>query len=285
MPTSVARVGGNLPAGNFIPAVWSKKLQAKFYANTVLDQIANHDWEGEIKGKGSKVEIRARPTIVIQDYTVNGNLSYQDLADDMIELLIDKAKAFAFKVDDIDKAQADINAINESTQDAAEQMKITVDTQVLGTVYASAGLSVVSTQVTKATVLDWIVDISVKMDESNVPTSGRWIVLPPWIAGMIRKSDLHKANEMGDGTSILRKDQLGSFSGLMIYTSNLLAFTGGTTYQTLAGTKAGICFASQFVKTETLRLQNTFGDAVRGLNVYGFKVTKPEALLVAPATK
>jgi hypothetical protein len=45
----------------------------------------------------------------------------------------------------------------------------------------------------------------------------------------------------------------------------------------MAGTKDFCSFASQFVKTETLRLEGSFGDAVRGLNVYGYKVTKPEA--------
>lgn len=284
MPTAVARTGGNLPSGNFIPEVWSKKLQAKFYAQTVLEDITNHDWEGEIKGQGSKVHIRARPTINIGDYTTNGNINYQDLGDDKIELLIDKAKYFAFKVDDIDQAQADIKVMNESTQDASEQMKIHVDTVVLGSVYADAGLSLSSTQVTKTNVLEWIVDQGTVMDENNVPETGRYLVIPPWIAGMIKKSDLKDASITGDGVSVIRNGRLGMIDRFTLYSSNLLAAPSGS-YKCISGTKHGISFASQFVKTETLRLQNTFGDAIRGLKVFGFKVTKPEALLVAPATK
>lgn len=285
MPTAMNRVGNNLPNGHFVPEVWSKKLQAKFYLTTVLDQICNHDWEGEIKGQGSKVQIRVRPTINIVDYSVNSTLSYQDLGDDKIELTIDKAKAYAFKVDDIDKAQADINVINESTMDAAENMKIAIDGDVLGSVYASAATSVSSTVVTKTDVLDWFVDLGTELDQLNVPETGRWLVIPPWIAGMIKKSDLKDASLSGDGTSIMRNGRLGMIDRFTLYSSNNIAFTGGTTYNCMAGTKHAISFASQFVKTETLRLQETFGDAIRGLNVYGYAVTKPEALVHAPATK
>jgi len=287
MPAGVARTGANLPGGNFLPEVWSKKLQSKFYLNTVLSEIANHNWEGEIKGGGSKVNIRIRPTIAITDYTVNSALSYQDLVDGMIELLIDRAKSYAFKVDDIDGAQSDINIVNETTMDAAEQMKIAIDSQVLGAVYADATTALASLVVTKANVLDWIVDAGTALDEKNVPETGRFIVLPPWICGMIKKSDLKDASISGDGTSILRNGRVGQIDRFTVYSSNNVAITAGApdTYQCIAGQKEAITFASQFVKTETLRLQDTFGDAIRGLNVFGFKTVQADALVHLPATK
>lgn len=289
MPTYVARDAGytSLGNGNFIPEVWSKKLQAKFYAQTVLDSVTNHDWEGEIKDKGSKVNIRVRPTITIEDYEVGTDINYQDLDDDKIELLIDQAKYFAFQVDDVDKAQADINIINESTQDASQQMKIKVETDVFANVYADASEALSATAVTKTNVLDWIVDAGVKLDELNAPEDGRYVVIPPWIAGMIKKSDLKDASLAGDGTSILRNGRLGMIDRFTLYANNNLAVTAGTpdTFQCFAGQRHAITFASQFVKTETLRLQNRFGSAIRGLKVYGYKVAQPDALVHMPATK
>lgn len=231
--------------------------------------------------------IRVRPTINIGDYTVNGDISYQALQDDRIELLIDKAKYYAFKVDDVDKAQSDIQVINEATTDASEQMKITIDSQVLGNVYADATTAMTSQQVTKVNVLDLIVDVGTKLDELNIPETGRWLVLPPWIAGMIKKSDLKDASLSGDGTSIMRNGRLGMIDRFTLYSSNNLAGsdTVGTPRHVLAGTKHAITFASQYVKTETVRLQNTFGDAIRGLNVYGFKVVKGDALVDVPVYK
>lgn len=287
MPALVARTGANLPNGNFIPEIWSKKLQAKFYKSTVFAEISNTDYEGEIKGQGSKVMIRIRPTITVGDYTVNSDISYQALQDDRIELNIDKAKYYAFKVDDVDVAQSDIRVINEATTDASEQMKITIDSQVLGSVYADASTAMTSTQITKINVLDWIVDMGTKLDELNIPETGRWLVLPPWIAGMIKKSDLKDASLSGDGASIMRNGRLGMIDRFTLYSSNNLAGsdTVGTPRHVLAGTKHAITFASQYVKTETVRLQNTFGDAIRGLNVYGFKVVKGDALVDAPVYK
>lgn len=284
MPTSVARQGGNLSNGNFLPEIWSRKLNAKFYPQSVLDEIVNRDYEGEITGQGSKVMIRNRPTIQISDYKVNGELSYQDLTDEKVELPINKAKSFAFKVDDIDAAQSDIKIINECTMDAAKNLANAIDADVLGSVYVDAHKTMTSTAATAINVLGWIVDAMTALDEANAPHDGRFVVLPPWICGNILKSDLKDASIAGDSTSILRNGKVGTIGNATIYMSNNVA-TNGTTWQCIAGTKHAIAFASQVTKTETVRLQNTFGDAVRGLRVYGYKVIQPQALVCMPATK
>lgn len=284
MANVIARVGNNLPNGNFTPEVWSKKLTVRFYENTCLTEISNTNWEGEIQGQGSKVIIRQPPTISIGDYVIGSKISYQELADDKIELLIDKAKYFAFKIDDIDKAQNDIPAMNAATQDAAQRMRILVDTHVFGTVYADAGAAITTTVVNKTSVLDWLVDAGTKLDEANVSPEGRWVLIPPWVAGTIKKSDLKDASLSGDNTSILRNGRLGMIDRFTLYVSNCLA-NNGTTWQCMAGHKMAITFAGQISKTEPVRLQDTFGDAIRGLKVYGFKVVQPEALLSMPCTK
>lgn len=299
MPTSVTRASGtdayvSLANGNFLPEIWSMKLQAKFYAQTSLDKIANHDWQGEISGKGSKVEIRVVPTVNVSDYDVNGTISYQELDDDKIELTIDHAKVFAFKVDDIDQAQADIKVINESTRDASKNMKIAIEKDVYGAVYADATTSATAKVVDDTNVLDWIIDSGTSLDEYNAPDEGRWLLLPPWICGMIKKSDLKDASlSHGDPSLVVGNGYIGMIDNFMIFKSNTLARTDETatadgtkeTYHCMAGTRDAITFASQFVKVETLRLQDTFGDAVRGLNVYGYKVAKEDALVHMPASK
>jgi hypothetical protein len=119
------------------------------------------------------------------------------------------------------------------------------------------------------------------MDEQNLPEESRWAVIPPWFAGMIKKSDLKDASLAGDGTSIMRNGRIGMIDRLTIYVSNLLhdqADSGYTTYDAIAGHKAAISWASQMTKMESLRAESTFGTLVRGLNVYGYKVLKSEAL-------
>jgi hypothetical protein len=276
----------SLSTGVFVPEIWSKMMQKKYYARTCISEILNHRWEGEIKNKGDKVNIRVRPDITINDYEVGGNVTYQDIADSSLTLLIDKAKYWAFKDDDIDRHQADIEYVKECTDDAAQQMKITVEQDVFATVYAQthADNAMASQVITKANVLDWIVDAGVKLDVKNVPEDGRWIVLPPWICGMIKKSELKDASIMGDDESALRKGRIGMIDRFTVYANNNISTSSGT-YRCVAGHPDFCCFASQFVKTDLgIRLEGTFGDGHRGLKVYGYKVTKPEAGVYMPAT-
>ena len=125
-------------ANGFIPEVWSGKLQVKFYKSTVLGEITNNDWEGEIKGQGDKVFIRTIPTINISNYQKGMNLTSQVPNSTPLELSIDKGKYFQVVLDDVDEVQADIKLMDIFTNDASQQMKIAIDGDVLGSVYADA---------------------------------------------------------------------------------------------------------------------------------------------------
>jgi len=287
-------------SGNFIPEIWSGKLLVKFYAATVSAAVCNTDYEGEIKDVGDKVQVRTVPDIVIRDYVKNQSLQIQRPDSPKKDMPIDKAKYFNFICDDIDKHQTDVALMDSWSRDAAQQMKITVDEEFLGDVFSDAGtgnygasagvksgdinLGVSATPViiSKASVLDFLVDCGTVMDEQNLPEESRYAVIPPWFAAMIKKSDLKDASLAGDGTSIMRNGRIGMIDRLTIYISNLLTSeTDGnyTTYNCIAGHKAGISWASQMTKMESLRAESTFGTLVRGLNVYGYKVLKTEALL------
>ena len=201
-------------------------------------------------------------------------------------MLLDKAKTFSFKIDDIDSTQSNIPVMNELTQDSAFQMKIAIEQSVIQSVYADATNVLSTLTMDKTNVVDWVIDAEVKMDENNLPQDGRWILIPPKAAGYLQKSDLKNASLSGDNTSIVRtgmtNGRLGTVGGLTVYVSNNLA-KSGTTYQCLAGQKSAVTYASQIVKVENLRLQTKFGDAVRGLNVYGFKTLIPAGLVSMPA--
>lgn len=290
--TGVSRTGNNLSQRNFIPEVWSMRMQAKFYASTVVPAITNTDWEGEIRDAGGIVHIRIRPTVPVDNYVVNQDLSYSDLEDEKLTLPIDKAKTFSFKCDDVDKAQMDIKVMEEATTDANFQMKIAIDNDVLANIHGSAGTDTGTNQWTKINVLDQITDVATSLCELNVPKEGRWGVLAPWQFGLISKSDLKDASLAGDGTSILRtrNDFVGTIAGFKLHESNILAGAStasvGTPTHSLFGTKHAVTFASQLKKVERIaQLQHTFAAAIRGLNVYGFTVVKADALVDAPAYK
>lgn len=318
-PVSNSPWAGSNPSpaysGIFIPEIWSGKLLEKFYAATVLAAISNTDYEGEIKNQGDLVKIRTRPTITIADYEVNQDLAIQRPSSNLIELQINKGKYFNLALDDVMEIQSDIDLMSAWAEDAAEQMKIAVDTDVLthlgtttdidaynrgntagrisgnirlGTPGApcfvqktSAGTGDGSSNSNDKSVIDFIVDAGQVLDEQNIPETGRWMVIPAWMASMIKKSDLKDASLAGDGTSILRNGRLGMVDRFTLYLSNLLP-TGSAGYTeekaVFFGTNAALTFASQFTKMETIRSERSFSNLLRGLQIYGYKVVNGVAM-------
>jgi hypothetical protein len=304
-------------SGTFIPEIWSGKLIEKFYASTVLSAISNTDYEGEIKNHGDKVIIRTKPTITIRDYSAAQPLTMERPAATVVELDINKGKYFATILDDVMDVQADINMMSMWSEDAGEQMKITIDTAVLlglvdtatattnrgttaGAISASINLGVTTAPLSivdrnagsgEVEVVDWLVRLGQVLDERNIPETGRWVVMPTWAAARIKTSELRDASLTGDGTSILRNGRLGMVDRFTLYSSNLLpsgvsgGFAAGE-WVAYAGHAHGLTFASQVSKVETIRSESTFGNILRGLQVYGYKVLDGTALaqsIIIPA--
>jgi hypothetical protein len=285
--------------GTFIPEIWSGKLLVKFYEATVIAAISNTDYEGEIKNQGDKVIIRTVPDITIREYVKGQSLQIERPEAPNKELPIDRAKYFNFICDDIDKHQTDIALMDSWSRDASQQMKIAIDTDFLADVYSDAhadnkgaaagvisedidmGSSGSALAITKANVLDVIVDCGTVLDEQNVPETDRWGLLPAWTCGMILKSDLKDASLSGDGQSILRNGRLGVIDTFTLYKSNLIYNLSDTwqSYHSMFGHKSAISFAAQMTKMESLRAETTFGTLVRGLNVFGWNTLKTESLI------
>tara|TARA_R100000951_G_scaffold83313_1_gene71087 strand:+ start:465 stop:1322 length:858 start_codon:yes stop_codon:yes gene_type:complete len=271
---------------NFIPEVFSKLLQAKFYSKSILPEISNTDYEGEISGQGDKVVIRTVPAVTINDYA--GTITTQELTTAKVEMLVDKAKYYSFKVDDVLAAQADINMLEAASTDASEGMRIAVETDVLSSAVTGATTIGAQTAITSSNILENILVLSKTLDELNIPEEGRFIVLSPEFISMLKQSELRQAYLTGDATSPLRNGLVGMVDRFKVFQSNMVytpasgADSGYT--HVLAGHPKALSFASQFTNTETVRMESTFGDQVRGLKVYGSKVVTPDALCVGKWT-
>lgn len=299
-PVNVAN-GAAAYSGNFIPELWSAKLIENFYDATVLAAIANTDYEGEIKSMGDTVNIRTTPDLTIRSYEKGMTLTVERPDKPKIQLVIDQGEYFAAIEDDVDKVQADINLMDTWSRDASEKMKIKIDQNVLtgmltgiaatnkgataGRISAdiNLGTSGAPLAIDKTNVLDLMVDMGTVLDEANAPEAGRFIVIPAKMAGLVKKSDLKDASISGDGTSILRNGRLGMIDRFTVYVSHNLNLSSGK-FDIVAGHKMGLTFASQMTEMESIRAETTFGNIIRGLQVYGYKVVKGEALTQAVVT-
>jgi hypothetical protein len=299
-------------SGTFIPTLWSSKLIEKFYNTTVLNVMANTDYEGEIKSQGDQVNIRTRPTLTINDYQAGQELAVQRPTSNIVSLNIDKGKYWNAIVDDVMETQSDINMMNIWAEDASEQMKIQIDTDVLGNIavdvdasnqgniagaisgslqlgVAAAGAGTTATQILATgggdgstsirNAVDFIVDLNQALDEQNIPETGRYVILPAWFCNRIKTGELKDASIAGDSTSILRNGRVGMIDRTTVYVSNLLP-RDNLEWTVFAGHQHGLTFASQVTKTETIRAERTFGHMMRGLQVYGYKVVDGTGLAV-----
>lgn len=299
-------------SGTFIPQIWSSRLLEKFYDATVLAGISNTDYEGEIRNQGDTVIIRQRPDITIRDYEPDQELEVERPNADVTQFTIDYAKYFNLIVDDVWRTQADLDVLGMWAQDASESVKVDIDREMLEGVFlggahpdnrgAAAGrisgninLGVTGTPrlvvprdptSTQIEVLDLIVDIGLALDEQNIPESGRWIVLPAWMIAMLKKSDLRKANEMGDPTSVLRNGRVGRIDRFDIFSSNQLPQGTGAgleagEWSVFAGHNMATTFATQINKMRNMESERTFGHLVSGLFVFGCDVINPIGLAQA----
>ncbi|MFW6437399.1 MAG: hypothetical protein ACOCZ7_00180 [Armatimonadota bacterium] len=263
----------------------------------MFGEIANSDYEGEISDMGDKVQIRVRPDIQIRKYERGQELDIQVPEANKITLTIDHADYFNVLCDDVDEVQSDIDKMNEFTDDATEQMQISIDSEILADIYTDAdednagtsagkqsgnidlGEASAPVEVTSDNAIDKIVDMGTVLDEQNIPQQGRWVVLPPAIVARIKKSDLKDASLAGDGTSILRNGRVGMIDRFTVYSSNNLERdSDDDAWNCVFGHSAGLTYASQIAQTEQVKSEKYFGYFIRGLNVFGYKVTNPEAI-------
>lgn len=230
-------------SGTFIPTLWSGKLNAKFYQNTMLTEVCNTDWEGEIKNQGDTIRIRTAPSITINDYVVGGTLTSEVPVPIYDDMQIDKGKYFSVQVHDVLSHQADMELMSMFTEDAAKQLKIAIENDVFfhffvtqgaasANVGAAAGVisggynlgtkaAAVDTS-TAGNLLETILQMSAVLDEQNTPEDGRFLVMTPFDRQVLMQSNLAQAYFTGDQSSIVRTGKIGMIDRFTVYVSNLL---------------------------------------------------------------
>ena len=178
--------------------------------------------------------------------------------------------------------------LEAASNDAAEGMRVAVETQVLSSVVADATTIGSQTTISTSNILGEILGFAKSLDELNIPEEGRFLVLSPEFISMLKQTELRQAYLTGDAESPLRNGRVGMIDRFTVYQSNMLYTPGSGTdsgyTHVLAGHPKAISFASQFTNTETVRMETTFGDQVRGLKVYGSKVVTPDCLAVGKWT-
>lgn len=300
-------VGGQPVMMGYNPKRYSGKFLRKFYNALILSQIANTEYEGEIKDCGDSVIIRTTPDINIYNYVNGQTLKYETYATDYVTLNIDRGKWWGFTTRTVEFKQTDLKKfVNEWTTNAALMSKTSIERDVFGEIFADAsalnsgetagrksglynmGTAADPLTLKADTVVEFITKCASVLDEQDIPNEERYMIIPMWMSHLLINSGIIKANEMGDSTSVLRRgqDKVGNIDRFDIFRSNCLAngvsshsSPSSVTYtNVIFGHKSALTFAGQLTENEVLPNPNGFGKLHRGLTVFGFKVVLPQAL-------
>ena len=238
----------NLPSGNWLPVIYSQKVQKFFRTASVVEDITNTDYAGEIENYGDTVNIIKEPTISVNSYVRGGHIAIQNLADDQLQLVVDQANAFAFKVDDIEERQSHVNWESLATSSGAYALKDSYDANVIAAMVSGAGTTVGSDGsgtdtgfgTSETDPLNIMANCAKRLHGADVPTENRWFLgSPEWYEQLAQASaKLMDASVTGDAKSELRNGRVtdGQIQGFKCYmTNNFAASTTSNYYKVLWG--------------------------------------------------
>lgn len=267
---------------NFIPQIWSTKILRTLEDNLVAKRICTLEAEGDIKKFGDTVIFNGLADPTISAYS-GSSITYENLQDASSVLLINQQDYFAFKVTDIEKAQAVVDVKGSQADRAAYKLQQSADSYVMG-LHGQAGLTSSAT-ITSITTFSVIGAIQQSLAQNNVSDSDMWMIIPPWVRLKLELAGVKfQVNNGVNGTGGMAwTDALG----FDIYVTNQVVNTGtvaAPVSKVMAGSYNAIAFASQILETEAIRLEQTFDTGIRGLHVYGAKVIQPNLLHTATLT-
>ncbi|MBV9242878.1 MAG: P22 coat protein - protein 5 domain protein [Acidobacteria bacterium] len=279
---------------DFIPTVWAGRLLTALQKSLVYGQagVCNRDYEGEIAAAGNTVKINSIGDVTVNNYTKDADIAAPEVLSDTDQsLVIDQQKYFNFYVDSVDRAQQNVNVLDEAMRRAGWQLRDIADSFLAGVMQVAVtsdntiGTSLSPEVPTKDDAYDYLVDLSVMLDEANVPIDGRFIVVPAWFHGLLLRDERFITSGTAAGDAVRRNAEVGEAAGFSILKSNNVPNTAGAKYCILAGHAIATTYVEQILDVQTYQPEKRFGDAVKGLHVYGARVVRPTALAMLIASK
>lgn len=276
---------------NFIPTIWSARILNALEKSFRYAQpgVVNNDYEGEIQAAGDTVKINSIGDPTIFTYTKNTDMpAVETLTDATRSLVIDQSPGFNFQVDDVDKVQARGAAVMDvALGRAGYKLADVADSYVAGLMALAAtntiGTTAVPIEVTSANAYDQLIKAKIKLDKSLAPSEGRFAIVPSWFSAALSLDSRFVGTRGMDGNSVLMTGMVGQAAGFNIIESQNVPNTTSTKYKIVAGVAGATTWAMQISDTVAYQPEKRFGDAVKGLQLYGAKVIRPEELVVITA--
>ncbi|MDP2712302.1 MAG: hypothetical protein Q8O56_13880 [Solirubrobacteraceae bacterium] len=282
------------------PTIWATQVLINLRAAIVYGAptVTNRNYQGQINQAGDRVKVTGLVDPTIFDVTPNTDIpDPETLTDTEAELVIDQNKGFNFQVDDVDQLQHAVGGIQlQSAANAARRLAEVADNSIalkmvsevdaankIGTTGTPLDVDApepgVALQAGATSTYRVLVRLGIKLDKKNVPSAGRWVVLPPFMMGALAVDQRFTAATQ-QGEDVLRNGFQGRCAGFDVYTTSAVPVSADK-YSVIAGSTIATSYAEQLINVEFYRPQLRFANAAKGQHVYGHKTFYPEALAVA----
>ena len=271
-----------------VPKIVAANLLAKLRQSQIFAARTNSTYRSQLNSGGNEVIINTPADATVTDYTANATVTYgQADVGAPVTLSLTKRKAWGVKIDDLDAAKSVPAVLASSVQEHAVKLAEVTDKDVRDAMVAgaTAGPPIAVDHSDSDLGID---DLKLSqlhrlLDLNNVPRGSRFMIIDPYMAEIIQRIALKNEVLLSSATTAgLANGSIGNFAGFNMFVApgayssiNNARKSSGTA---LYGDDTATAFIDRVNRTERLRLQNTFADAVRGLYEYGYKVIRPASL-------
>lgn len=311
-----------------VPKVIAAAFLVEYRKARVFSARTNNTWRSSLRSAGDTVIVNTPGSATaITDYTANSSITYANAdVGTPITLTVDKVKAWSIKFDDLNAAKSSLNVLRQQVVEQGQELANIVDRDVKAAMDATNNANSARNTIGAGYGPDISIDFNEKaagetdairlenlklnayhrmLDLEDVPLQGRWAIVGPYTAELIRT--IAAANDRilagprdSLGNTILNNGVMGSFQGFTWYVSNQIGSIAGAKAKVdpsattrgnpavsannawepmYVGNDSATAFVDQISRTEQIRLQTTFADAVRGLYSYGSKVIRQNRVL------
>lgn len=270
----------------FAPARWAAEVFVRLRKSLVFGAVANRAYEKQLQF-GDRITLDEVGAVTVNSYTKRTDIDWQepDAAEKI--LYVDQASYAAVDVEDIERVQAQADVVAALSGEMAYALADTVDQHLAG-LYGQAGDSVSALTVTAGNVLTNVSNFQQELDENNVPSGDRYLIVPPWYHSMLLQAATGIVGHTGVpkvfDNGMITRGFVGELFGINILVSNNVN-NNGTVWNIMGLNRNALYHVMQIEKMEMIRRENRFSDGMRSLLVYGSKVIRPQALISCAATK
>lgn len=268
---------------NFIPTVWSEGIERELERQHVFVADCNREYEGDVKDQGDSVRILGvgKPTITRtndKNFKLNGAETVEDTSTTMN---INQIAYFNYKIDDIDKRQAQggvTEALNKETSeglaDEMDKYVASFATDKLANKYSNSDVLV-----NKDNILDEIDKALQKLYEKDVKTTTEITITLSPRAWMIFKKAYISLDT--NNSAMIKNGKVAMYGNAEIKMSNNVAkSSNGQTDYIMVRTKRAVAFANPLIHVEPYRPEDSFSDAVKGFALFDGKIVRPKELFI-----